>query len=1046
MTHVCRKVLALLVVATLVAPAGVVAVTDSAANAPPASDAAIGSPDGVTAAHLTPERTDVPSLANDDVVVYVSDNASEGIGTYTLQTGNDSAPLQDLLYGNTYTGTNYMTVQVDGTNYTTADVPNATQMNRYVTQTPTVVGDTIVTRWSLPSGVEVTQNVSLAGELADWDVDVRNTDGQPHDVNVRLLFDYQVADQDGSPVFLQGQVLTNETRVEDPSFNEWRTYDAVPNPSLVGRHTLTTQPTAVAFVDWRLAFGAPYAYAVNTSHRFFDVATSSGDSAGLLYYEFGSLDPGEAASATTSYGTGQPGTPAERLNLEFSNQTSDGASVVVDSVYLPDGGFLAVRNASGATLGASAYLSVGTHENVTVPVSPPLTETQTLTAVAHRDSNDNQTFDYLTSAGSADGPYTAGGDPVTADAVVTVGGPAEPAFFDVSNLSAPANVTQGDPVTVTADVTNTGGTNATQSVEFRFEGTALANETVSLDAGESRAVTFTVDGTTTAGLAPGTYTHGVFSDDDEETAQLTVEAPPGPAFFDVSNLSAPATVTQGDPVNVSADVTNTGGSAATQTVEFRFDGSPLLNTTVTLDPGQTAPVELRVAGPTTAGIPPGTYTHGIFTEDDEETAEITVEAAGQPGSFFAVSDLVVPANVTQGDPVTVSATVTNTGDEAGTGPVAFAFDGETFLVDTVTLSPGESTTFAFTVPGTVTASVPTGDHELSVTTPDDAATAPFTVLVPTPPGVFTVTDLSVPANVTQGESLTIEATVTNTGSQAATGVVTFALDGDASLNQSVTLDPNESVTVAFTLPGSATSRLSTGTHVFAVRTPDDAAAADFEVLAPPGPAYFDVSDLSAPATITQGDAVPVTANVTNTGGEAGTQTVEFRFEGTVLADQTVTLAPEETTEVVFVVSRNATADLAPGTYTHGVFSEDDEETAELTVEAAQAEPAFFDVSALSVPANVSQGESVTVSATVTNTGDEAGTQDVSLTWGVLPLDETPVSLDPGESTTYETTVSAGTTAAIPPGEYEVTVASEDDDASATVTVVRSLPLRIGAGA
>ncbi|ESP88028.1 hypothetical protein K933_10769, partial [Candidatus Halobonum tyrrellensis G22] len=89
----------------------------------------------------------------------------------------------------------------------------------------------------------------------------------------------------------------------------------------------------------------------------------------------------------------------------------------------------------------------------------------------------------------------------------------EPANFSVSELSAPANATVGDTVTVTANVTNTGGTEATQTVEFGLDTDADGtldplgiNESVTLAAGASEMVSFDVP---TDGLAAGTYTHGV---------------------------------------------------------------------------------------------------------------------------------------------------------------------------------------------------------------------------------------------------------------------------------------------------------------------------------------------------------------------------------------------------------------------------------------------------------------------------------------------------------------------------------------------------------
>ncbi|WP_229113685.1 PGF-CTERM sorting domain-containing protein [Halapricum desulfuricans] len=124
---------------------------------------------------------------------------------------------------------------------------------------------------------------------------------------------------------------------------------------------------------------------------------------------------------------------------------------------------------------------------------------------------------------ASDGTYTvstrpAGYEPNSVEMSVSS---AEPANFEVSSLDAPGTVTQGDDVTASATIENTGETEATQTVEFRFAGDTLATENVTLDGGESQTVEFTVS---TEGVDAGTYTHGVFTDDDSQTAELTIEA------------------------------------------------------------------------------------------------------------------------------------------------------------------------------------------------------------------------------------------------------------------------------------------------------------------------------------------------------------------------------------------------------------------------------------------------------------------------------------------------------------------------------------------
>ncbi|MDF9747033.1 DUF7282 domain-containing protein [Natrinema salsiterrestre] len=130
-------------------------------------------------------------------------------------------------------------------------------------------------------------------------------------------------------------------------------------------------------------------------------------------------------------------TENETANVTFENQTSNGTAVVVNNTTLPEGGFAVIHaaaltdeNASenetvtnmsedyepGEVLGNSTYLDSGEHENVTVELNESLEESQVLIAMAHQDTNDNETYDFP----EADDPYTEDGEPVTDDAMVTL--------------------------------------------------------------------------------------------------------------------------------------------------------------------------------------------------------------------------------------------------------------------------------------------------------------------------------------------------------------------------------------------------------------------------------------------------------------------------------------------------------------------------------------------------------------------------------------------------------------------------------------------------
>jgi len=146
--------------------------------------------------------------------------------------------------------------------------------------------------------------------------------------------------------------------------------------------------------------------------------------------------------------------PSDRATVSANDTATSGYYVSVDTVYVPEGGFVTIHDSTvleGATFdsvrGTSDYLEPGLHRNVGVHLDEPLEEADTLVPMAHRDTNDNQEYDFVTSEGAADGPYTHEGD----------------AVVDTARASVLAQVTftgaeeVGDTVTVESATLHDGG-------------------------------------------------------------------------------------------------------------------------------------------------------------------------------------------------------------------------------------------------------------------------------------------------------------------------------------------------------------------------------------------------------------------------------------------------------------------------------------------------------------------------------------------------------------------------------------------------------------
>jgi len=110
---------------------------------------------------------------------------------------------------------------------------------------------------------------------------------------------------------------------------------------------------------------------------------------------------------------------------------------------------------------------------------------------------------------------------------------------------------------------------------------------------------------------------------DEEMNEDPPEVEPDPAFFNLTDLEpASATAAPGNPLTVSATITNIGGTAATKTVELRIDNDPIATKEISLDPDENNKVSFDIETPDE----PGRYMHSVQTTDTSVAGVLTVES------------------------------------------------------------------------------------------------------------------------------------------------------------------------------------------------------------------------------------------------------------------------------------------------------------------------------------------------------------------------------------------------------------------------------------
>ncbi|OYR48470.1 APHP domain-containing protein [Halorubrum sp. Ea1] len=593
------------------------------------------------------------------------------------------------------------------------------------------------------------------------------------------------------------------------------------------------------------------------------------------------------------------------------------------------------------------------------------------------DAGSTETVSFIPSLETA-GDYTISvGDGPTRDLTVV-----EPAPANISIRSATLSETTIDPdesVTVTATVENEGGTAGEITVDLEVDGITSNSKTRTVDAGEQTTIDFTPN----FGEA-GTYGITV---NDESAGILTVAEP---ATFELSNASlGDNTILAGDTAAVSAEVTNVGGAEGTFTAKFRATGQDGIPETVdtrsvTLAGDESQTVELR----------------GTFKQSGEYDVQVNQTTAGtltvESPANLTVTDAELEEDVVdEGEGVTVSATIKNTGDREGTLSVSVAADKDVKTTEEVTVGPGENEQGRLTY--TTTAA---GEYEITV---NGTSAGTLTVIRP---ATFRTTNPDIePERVFEGNSTKVTATVVNVGTEPGTHTATLVVNDEAVETQKFDIGPGDDETVVFSRAFSEAAE-----YTIAV---NNESAGTLSVLKA---ANVSISDTALSAeTITAGESVMVTVELENDGDVEGEFTTQLRDSNTTLETDTRAVGPGANESVRF----NRTFETT-GKYNLTV-NDDAVDT------LAVLEPADIALGKTTLtPESVEVNESVELSIELQNDGEATGQQEVNITMGDgTTVQRTTDVPDNGTTLTISHPYNAT-------GEYRVTI---DDTAVGNVTVV-----------
>jgi hypothetical protein len=201
----------------------------------------------------------------------------------------------------------------------------------------------------------------------------------------------------------------------------------------------------------------------------------------------------------------------------------------------------------------------------------------------------------------------------------------QPAELEVFSADLPDEAQPGERITIDGTIRNTGELNSQQTVSYKFDNTIVSTDTVTLQGGQTEDVTFSY--TIPSSTNEGTYTHGIYTDDNSITPSIQITIPQKPAELEVSDFDLPGEAEPGETVNVEAQIENVGDESANRYIEYRFDGQTKDRERVTLDGGETGTVDFSYTIPSSTDG--GNYEQSIHTGDYTTRRSVSVQQSNQ---------------------------------------------------------------------------------------------------------------------------------------------------------------------------------------------------------------------------------------------------------------------------------------------------------------------------------------------------------------------------------------------------------------------------------
>ncbi len=633
------------------------------------------------------------------------------------------------------------------------------------------------------------------------------------------------------------------------------------------------------------------------------------------------------------------------------------------------------------------------------------------------------------------------------------------------------NVTEagpGDTIEYVVDLENTGDMTAADTVEVRHNGTLVGTESVVVHPGNTSQLTVPLPDESV-----GVHPVEVRTSYDTATNQSTVGTGP---YFVIRNASAPANVSAGVAFEINATVENQGFLDGSQNVTVRVtDNATLVDertATLSLKGTGTGPEQADHSLTTSIGSA-GTYQYNITTQNASRTGTFTV--GGATSSNFVVSTVSVDPNpVPRNEGLEVGINITNAGADEGETEVNVSLvnssSGNVVDIDSFsssTLDAGESVTTTVLSNKMNAYGLGTGLYELTVET-SDTTSSNFVKVVEPGPGIGSgngtiVVDRRIDARVlllgaeleaaSMSPNYIIHDPVTmrlqvDNGSEHTIDLWDSSYGGDVNhpeieddlldgreYQRTLTLEPGATVAVH------ATSYYCTDYDDSGIYWPDvdldgdgDTDGADADECDSWGSERINVDDIDNSENVainTSGEAVPAFEQA-----DPYQRGIDDMLPGDRIdANGTLDLEPGERLLLYELSEPNASPANAksagdPDYNDAAVLFQT------LNINETKSTPPNIKIEDVSVPAQVTKGDTFDLEVTLNNTGGRAGSADVELSFpqGTSQGAKNTSTLDPSETTTLE--FEDITTASLSSGtkKYTVNVKGYVSEQSGHVTV------------